>query len=148
MRRRKLRSGVYCQGSLKQKDVKQGPRARVYIYIYTYIYISATKCRVSVLQSRWCIYFPFAIRVHTGAQLSRVWSPGRLKFVGWRLMFTKMIISSPARVRKHQIPLIVTDHSRISAPSMDLASFYLSDAWNIEVAPRFLANLCIPAIKK
>jgi len=63
-------------------------------------------------------------------------------------MFAKMIISSPARVRKHQIPLIFTGHSRISAPSMDLASFYLSDAWNMEVAPRFFENSCIPVIKK
>ena len=62
-------------------------------------------------------------------------------------MFTKMIIGSPARVRKHQIPLMFKDYSRISTSSMDLASFYLSDAWNTEMAPRFFENSCIPAIK-
>jgi hypothetical protein len=62
-------------------------------------------------------------------------------------MFTKMIIISPARVRKHQITLMFTDHSRISAPSMDLASFHLSDAWNVEVVPRLLENSCVLSIK-
>ena len=68
-----------------------------------------------------------------------------------RLLYTeghncRASVISPVRVRKHQMTLMFTDHSRISAPSMDLASFHLSDAWNVKVAPRFLENSCIPAI--